>query len=79
MGGGGKEMNSMKSNKLKEKKVMTEEERVYEELRQAFSRPRTPLAAPRSPEAMKLFKFFFPTIEEAEIGKHLEGGVGVRC
>ena len=62
----------MKSNKLKEKKMMTEEERVYEELRQAFSRPRTPLAAPRSPEAMKLFKFFFPTIEEAEIGKHLE-------
>jgi Pyruvate/2-oxoacid:ferredoxin oxidoreductase delta subunit len=66
--------NEMKSKMKPKKKMMkmTEEEKVYEELRQAFSRPRTPLAAPRSPEAMKLFKFFFPTREEAEIGKHLE-------
>jgi Pyruvate/2-oxoacid:ferredoxin oxidoreductase delta subunit len=54
------------------KKTMTGEEKVYEELRQAFSRPRTLLAAPRSPASMKLFKFFFPTVEEAEIGKCLE-------
>ena len=53
-------------------KKMTAEERVYEELRQAFSRPRTPLAAPKSPSAMKLLKFFFPTVEDAEIGKCLE-------
>ena len=48
------------------------EEQVYEELRQAFSLPRTPLAAPKGPQSMKLFKFFFPTVEEAEIGKCLE-------
>ena len=58
--------------KSKPKKKMTAEERVYEELRQAYGRPRTPLAAPKSPSAMKLFKFFFPTVEDAEIGKCLE-------
>jgi Pyruvate/2-oxoacid:ferredoxin oxidoreductase delta subunit len=52
----------MKTRKIAE---MTEEEKLYDDLRQAYG-------VQRSPAMMKLLKFFFPTIEEAEIGKHLE-------
>ncbi len=51
-------------------KKMTKEEEVYEELRKAINV--APISAPRSPSTMKLLKFFFPTIEDAQIGKHLE-------
>jgi ferredoxin len=52
----------MKTLKNKE---MTKKEKVYEELRQSYG-------VARSPAMMKLFEFFFPTLEEAEICKHLE-------
>jgi ferredoxin len=54
--------NSMKTQKKKE---MTQKEKVYEELRQSYG-------VVRSPAMMKLLEFFFPTLEEAEICKHLE-------
>jgi hypothetical protein len=44
---------------------MTAEEKVYDELRQTYG-------VQKSPAMMKLLKFFYPTLEEAEIGKHLE-------
>ncbi len=52
---------------MKARKIagMTEEEKVYDELRQTYG-------VERSPAMMKLLKFFFPSLEEAEIGKHLE-------
>jgi ferredoxin len=52
-------MNAGKAIKL------TEEEKVYEELRQTYG-------VERSPAMMKLLKFFYPTLEEARIGKVLE-------
>ncbi len=46
-------------------RVMTEEEKIYDKLRQVNG-------VERSPAMMKLIKFFYPTLEEAEIGTHLE-------
>ncbi len=51
-------------------KKMTEDEKLYEELRQAWNEK--PFALPKSPEAMKLFKYFFRTREEVEVAKHVE-------
>ena len=55
-------------------KKMTKEEQVYEELRKKMNE--APLRAPRTPSLMKLLKFFFPTIEDAEVAKYLESGFG---
>ena len=52
----------MKTKKINE---MTEREIVYDELRQAYG-------VQRSPAMMELLEFFFPTLEEADIGRHLE-------
>lgn len=52
----------MKTRKITE---MTEEEKVYDELRQTYG-------VQRSPAMMKLLEFLFPNLEEAEIGRHLE-------
>jgi len=49
---------------------MTKEEQAYEELRKAINQ--APLRAPRSPSVMRLLKFFFPTVEAAEIGAYVE-------
>jgi Pyruvate/2-oxoacid:ferredoxin oxidoreductase delta subunit len=45
--------------------VMTYEDQVYDELRQAYG-------VQRSPAMMKLLKFLFPTLEEAELARRLE-------
>jgi ferredoxin len=52
----------MKASKITE---MTAEEKVYDRLRQVNG-------VERSPVMMKLIKFFYPTLEEAEIGTYLE-------
>ena len=44
---------------------MTGEEKVYDDLRQAYG-------VPRSPAMMKLLKFLYPTLEEAEVGRLME-------
>jgi Pyruvate/2-oxoacid:ferredoxin oxidoreductase delta subunit len=46
-------------------KEMTDEEKIYEDLRKVYG-------VPRSPAMMDLLQFFFPTLEEAELGRHLE-------
>jgi Pyruvate/2-oxoacid:ferredoxin oxidoreductase delta subunit len=51
--------------KTKRATEMTAEEKVYDELRQTYG-------VERSPAMMKLLKFFYPTLEEAAIGKILE-------
>ena len=49
---------------------MTKEEQAYEQLRKAMNEAL--FRAPRSPSVMRLLKFFFPTVEAAEIGSYLE-------
>jgi len=56
-------------------KKMTREEEVYEELRKVINE--SPLRAPRTPSLMRVLKFFFPTIEDAEVGRYLPGGWGM--
>ena len=46
-------------------KIVTAQDKVYDELRQAYQ-------VRRSPSMMKLLKFFYPDLEEAEICKHTE-------
>jgi len=53
---------------------MTKEEQVYEEVRKAMND--APFRAPRTPSLMKVLKFFFPTIEDAEIAKYLTSAPG---
>jgi Pyruvate/2-oxoacid:ferredoxin oxidoreductase delta subunit len=50
--------------------ITKREAEVYEELRKAMNLALYP--APRSPSVTKLLKFYFPTMEDAEIGKYLE-------
>lgn len=58
-------------------KKMTGEGQFYEELRKAFSLGLFP--APKSPSLMKLLKFYFPKIEDAEVARFLESsGTGGR-
>ena len=53
-------------------KKLTKEEQVYEELRKTLNEGGFP--APRAPSVMRMLKFFFPTLEDAEVGKCLEAG-----
>lgn len=50
---------------VKKKTAMTEEEKIYDDLRQAYG-------VLRSPAMMNLIKFLFPTLEEADLARHLE-------
>lgn len=51
--------------KAKKTAEMTEEEKIYDGLRQAYG-------VQRSPAMMELLEFLFPTLEEADIGRHLK-------
>lgn len=60
-------------------KKMSDEEQVYEELGKVLNE--TPFSAPRTPSIMKVLKYFFPTVEDAKVAKHvppLRGRVGYR-
>ncbi|MFH1650741.1 MAG: 4Fe-4S binding protein [Chloroflexota bacterium] len=51
-------------------KKLSPEEQVYEELRKTLNE--SFLNAPRTPSLMKILKFFYPTVEDAEVGRYVE-------